>query len=185
VSTNDELPRGQLRVMQIIAGAMLTGVLGMLAFVLYFVLVVRNGQAVNPRAEIPLLSLLAVILLAANVPVAIVLPGNLTRAAVRQIAAGTWRPAGFTGLSPNTLNTDSAKLLAVRQTTKIIALALVEGAACLGGMAYLLEAKPWALGVVAVAILFILFTFPTEGRVRTWLEQQTGRLAEARQPGGF
>jgi hypothetical protein len=65
----------------------------------------------------------------------------------------------------------------------MIGLALLEGAAFLGCIAYLLEARPLALGVVVVAITPMLVNFPTEARVRAWLERQADQLAELRQQG--
>jgi hypothetical protein len=54
----------------------------------------------------------------------------------------------------------------------------------MGCIAYLVEGQPVALGVVFVAVVLVILSFPAEGRVRTWLEQQTDRLAELRQTDG-
>jgi hypothetical protein len=39
------------------------------------------------------------------------------------------------------------------------------------------------LGVVVVAVALMLMIFPTEPRVRAWLEQQLDQMAELRQQG--
>jgi hypothetical protein len=72
----------------------------------------------------------------------------------------------------------------VRQTTLIIALAMLEGTALLGCIAFLLEAQVWVLGLTIVALVLILLNFPTEARVSAWLQEQTDRLAELRQQQG-
>ncbi|HEX3871020.1 MAG TPA: hypothetical protein VHV77_11320, partial [Pirellulales bacterium] len=77
-------------------------------------------------------------------------------------------------------STDASKLLAVRQVSTIISMALLEGSAFFGCAAYMLESQPWALGVVAAALLLMLVHFPTEGRLRTWLQWQTEELEEMR-----
>jgi hypothetical protein len=63
----------------------------------------------------------------------------------------------------------------------IVGLALLEGTAFLGILAYLIEAQPLALGVTGIAILCMLLKFPTRSRVQAWLERQTEQLTELRQ----
>ena len=104
-----------------------------------------------------------------------------TRSALRRIAAGTWQPPPPQAASA--FPTDTAKLLAERQRSMIIAMALLEGVGFLGGIAYMLEASLLALGVAFVAILFLALNFPTEGRVRFWLDQQLDALSNLRQQG--
>ncbi len=72
----------------------------------------------------------------------------------------------------------------MRQTTLIVGLAPLEGTAFLGCIAYLIEANPLALAVVGVAVCLMLYKFPTEGRVRTWLEQQAAVLNGMREEQG-
>jgi hypothetical protein len=170
-----------VRTMQIIAGAMMLGVVFCLG-TLSLVVVQAKGQGMmQPPPDFPMVTAIAVVLLVSNVPLSFGLPVAVTRQALRRIAAGTWQPPAQN--PGTTFATDSSKLLAVRQTSLIIGLALLEAAGLLGCIAYLLEADPIALGVVAVALAFQLARFPTEGRVRAWLEQQADRLAELRQQG--
>jgi hypothetical protein len=178
----DLLPQ-RLRLIQIIAAAMLSGVATLLAIALYLVWAQNQGRGMAPPQGSPMVSYIAVAVLITNAPLAVVLPGMQTRNSLRRIASGTWQvpPGG----DPTGFTTDTAKLLVVRQTTLIIALALLEGAAFLGGIAYLLEAQPLALVVVAVATALMLAQFPTESRVRAWLEQQADALAAVRQHGGL
>ena len=178
---DDLLSRPRLRGMQIIAGSLILGVVLFLGIALYIVLVQNDGKGMNPPPNLPIISLLAVAMLGMNVPLAFVLPGMQTRAALRQIAANAWQVPQ--GADPSQFGSDRDKLMTVRQTTLIIALALVEGAAFLAGIAYLLEGQAFALVLVAGAILVMLLYFPTEGRVCAWLELQANRLAELRQQG--
>lgn len=180
---DDLLPRQRLRTMQIIAGSMLVAVMALLAVSLYLVLVQNNGQGLAAPADVPFISLMAVLVLAVDAPLALVFPGVQLSKALRQVAAGTWPLPP--GADPLAFHTDIAKLLALRQTTMIVTLALLQGAGFLGGIAYLLEAQPVALAVAGVAFVFMLAGFPTEARVRAWLERQVELLAELRQQGNF
>jgi hypothetical protein len=175
------LPPGRLRGMQIIAGALLAGVVTLLALVLILVFLQNQGAGLAPAGNMPILTMVAGFLFVIQAPLAFLLPRILIRSALRRVASGTWQiPPGAESAS---FNTDASKLLAVKQTSMILGLALLEGAAFLGCIAYLLEAQSIALGVVVVAVALMLMTFPTEPRVRAWLEQQFDQLAELRQQG--
>jgi hypothetical protein len=182
VDIEEALTPLRLRVMQIIAGALLMGVLVFLGIVLFMVLVQNRGQGMAPPGPLPLVSLVALAMLAFSVPLAFVLTRNLTHVALRQIVAGTWQVPR--GANPSHFATAGAKLMAVRQTTMLIGLAMLEGTAFCGCIAYLLEAQALALGVVGVAVCLMLVKFPTENRVRAWLERQADVLAEMRQDMG-
>lgn len=178
----DLLPPQHLRIMQIIASTLFGSVAAFLVVVLFIVLVQNNGQGIGAPAGLPMVSLVAAVLFVVNLFLAFLLPGVQTRAALRQVASGAWRlpvPA-----NPNDYGTDTAKLLAVRQTTLIVALAMLEGTALLGCIAFLLEAQMWVLGIIIVTLLLMLVNFPTEARVSAWLQEQTDRLAELRQQQG-
>jgi hypothetical protein len=97
---------------------------------------------------------------------------------VRQIVARTWTPPE--GADPAQFAGDDAQLMAVRQTTMIVANALLEGAGMMACMAYLLEGQPFTLTIVAVLVVFMLFQFPTRERVRAWLERHLALVAESR-----
>jgi hypothetical protein len=107
----------------------------------------------------------------------------MTQSAVRRIAAGTWRPPSEAA-APS-FASDTVKLLAVRLTTMIVGMALLEGVALLGGVAYMLEAQPGALAVVAGALVLMAWFFPTDGRVRAWLAEREGELESLRQGRGL
>jgi hypothetical protein len=175
---DDPLPAAKLRTMQIIAAALLMGVLVFLFVVLYMVLVQNQGQPLGPPQDLPLVSLIAAVILVLNAPLVFVMPQILTQSSVKQIAAGTWKPPQ--GVSGAGFDTDTDKLLAVKQRTMLISLALIEGAAFCALIGFLLEGQYLALGVVGLAVILMLALFPSEGRVRAWLDQQLQRVADLR-----
>jgi hypothetical protein len=179
INPDEILTPGHLRTMQIIAGSLLAGLIAFLGIAVYIVQLQNHGQGMGAAPGSSLVSLTAVAMLGICAPLAFVLPRTQTRLALRRILAGTWKaPQGF---SPTLWTTDGAKLLVVCQTTMIMGWALLEGPGFLGCIAYLFEAQALALGVIGVAIVLILWTFPTEGRVRNWLRRQVDVLSELRQ----
>jgi len=169
--------------MQIIAGALLLGVAFLFAIVLFIVLGQRNGQGAAPPMGLPVVSIILVALLVVNGFLSFLIPGLHTQAALKRIATDTWRPPTQAKMSD--YSTDAAKLLAVRQTSLIMSLAFLEGTAFFGCIAYLLEHRDFVLGIVLIVVVGMISHFPTQGRVRVWLEQQMDRLADLRQQAGY
>jgi hypothetical protein len=167
------LPR--LRTMQVIVFAMLAGQVVFVAIV-YFVR--ANNSAADP-ARAPIFSWLALAFFAFQVPLSIVLPTALENATIRRIATGTWKPPA--DAAPESFATDEDKLLAVRLTSVIVGMALLEGTGLFGAVAYLLDGQLVPLMVVAAVLILMVVRFPTEVSVRAWLERQAQRLAELRQ----
>jgi hypothetical protein len=161
----DDIPAAQLRTMQIIAGAMIWGVLTALAIFLFLALAQQHKSILVQAEDLHVVSLVAILLLLSNAPLALVLPGILTRNSLRQIASGA-QPLD--------------QLLPLRQTTMIVSFALLEGAAMLGCIAFFLETHAATLVVVGLAVLLMLAQFPTRQRVRTWLARQLATLEELR-----
>jgi hypothetical protein len=178
-SPEDSLTRQRLVTMQIVAGALTAGAIIFLGVVLFVVHGRHNGQGMGPPGGLPIVSLMAVVMLGVLGPLAFIVPGILTKAALRQILTGAWKTPP--GADPTAFATVGAKLMAVRQTTMILGLALLEGTAFTGCTAYLMEAQPFVPGVVGVAIVLMLCKFPTAARVRAWLERQAEALTELRQ----
>lgn len=176
MSASDEVSPGVVRVMQIITFALVMGVLITLSVFVYLVQVQNQGRGQLQAVQFPLVSLIAGVLLVVNTGLSLFLPNVLIQSGLRRIAAGTWQP---TPGSPAPA-TDAGKLLQVRQTAHIVGLALLEAANFLGCIAYFLEAQPWVLGVITVGVLLMVARFPTEGRLRLWLEDQKDALARLR-----
>jgi hypothetical protein len=174
----DAIPPQRLRSMQIIAAALPVGAVTACAIMAY--LVYQNGGQgmMQPQPGLPILSLLAAVLTVSNTVMALTLPVAQARAAVRRIASGAWQPGA--GVAANVYPTDSLKLLAVRQTTIIIAGALLEGAAFFCAIAYLLEGQIYVLTGIAVTVALMLANFPTAGGLRAWLDRQLEAVRQAR-----
>jgi hypothetical protein len=168
------LSESRLRVMRLIAGALVAGVVVFLAIAAYVVRVQNHGQGLAPPPVQPVITYTAAATFAISAPLALIIPRLQTRTALRAILAGTWASAG-------TFRTGGSKLWALAQTTMIVGLALLEGPALLACMAYLLEGNPLALGVGGAAIVLMLCKFPTEQRVGAWLERHAEALEELRQ----
>lgn len=175
---DDALIQKNTRILQIIAAALILGIVSFLGLVLFL----RGTQQNAPAQEgQTLLSLMAAVMLLVNAPLAVFLPRTIAANAVRRIGpgnVGTSANVPF-GADPNPACLSTLfKLLAIRQTSTIIGLALLEGAGFFGTLAYLLEGQMLALAVVAAVLLLMILSFPTEGRVRAWLQRQEDFLQE-------
>jgi hypothetical protein len=160
--------------MQIIAGSLLTGLLFAVGLMVFLVYGQNNGQGRAPPADLPLISLLAIGMAVITFPLGLIFPGITSRSALRLIAAGTWAPPQ--NVDPASFSSDAAKLMTVRLTSMIIGLALLEGTAFFGAIAFLLEAQPFVLAVPGVAIVLMVVQFPTEERLRAWVSEQLEHL---------
>jgi hypothetical protein len=171
----------RLRTMQIVHAAILMGPLvfgGIIAFIF-----LQQGRGLVAQGPLTLLTLIALVWLPAAAAASFVVSGMVLRSAVGQIAAGTWKPPADTarrGIAVDAL-TDGQKLLTVRQTADIIGAALLEGAIFLACIALFIEGHAWALAAACVGWVLLLSRFPTEGRIRSWLDEQGERLAQMRQ----
>lgn len=176
--------RPRLRVMQIIAAAMIAGAAIFLGITLVMVLSQDKGLA--PPRDTPLISLVAIVMLIANGTISLLLPAAVAKAGIRSIAAGTWTPPQ--SMDAEQFASDEAKLLGVRQTSLLIRLALWEAVAFISGIAYLLEAQGYILVVAGLALLVMLASFPTAIRTQLWLDRQLSHVQEMREspasPGG-
>jgi hypothetical protein len=172
----------RVRTMQIIAGALAAGstiVLGIAVFLVQS----RQGEGVNANPDqLPVVSLVAVVMLLIQIPMAVSLPAMITSKALANLAdhapdthvaapgqVGYGLPVG-----------DREYLLGVRQTTMIISMALVEGASFVGSIAYIVEGRLFVLTVSLVGILLILASFPTRDRVQMWLDAHLRGLSDLR-----
>jgi hypothetical protein len=172
----DELLAKRLRILQIIALAMIQGVVIFLGIVLYLV----HGRGQGPPPErTPIVSIVAVVFLIVNGGLALVVPKLLVRVSLRRIAAGSWAQPG----NAEDYATDASKLIAVHQQARILGLAFMEGTAFIGIVAYLLEQRAWVLNVPGVALGLMLALFPTYSKLRLWQQDHEDRLQSMRQEG--
>jgi hypothetical protein len=169
-----------LRVLQIVHGAMFMGPL--LALAILLLLLHQQGRSLTFGADPPLFTLIALVFLLTMVPLSFVLTAVSIRAGVQRIAGGTWQaPRYEEGRTMNAPFTDAEKLMFIRQTANIIGIALLEGATFFSVITVFLDGHVAALVAAAVGLGLILLRFPTEGRIRAWLDEQGDRLTQLRQ----
>jgi hypothetical protein len=167
----DDIPRPRLLTMQIIAAALMIGVISFLGVVLFLVYAQQGGQGQLPAGDLPIVSLVAIAMFVINTPLALFLPNQMGKSALKQMTAAGGKEA------------DIADLLNVRQTTMLISLALLEGTAFCACIGFLLDADTGSLVVVGLCLLLMLALFPTRNRVRNWLDKQMMALQDIRNTG--
>jgi hypothetical protein len=170
---------GQVRVLQIIVGAVALGP------VTYLGVVLATAAQPNPDAAADeFLTYVACGLAVAAVAAWFVVPPLVTTRFRRQVAAGTWPPqqADSPASAPVT---DASKLCSVYIVRTIIAVAILEGAAFLQVLAYQKEGNYLALGPAVLLTTMIALHLPTRTRVAEWVERQLVRLSEDRQMAPF
>ena len=173
----------QLRIMRIIMGAMMMGIVSFLGIAVFLV----QQRAPNPNQQV-LLSYMAAAYFAIIFVLWWVFPDMVVKNHVQKIAAGTWTPGKDPGtgkeFAATAYPTDASKLLAVNQTHTLIAAALLEGAAFFGCLAYLIEGQVFTLAVPGVVFALMVLTFPTRDRVSQWVEVQQTRVTDRRSERG-
>ena len=71
-----------------------------------------------------------------------------------------------------TVDQAAQHLCGLYQTRMIVRYALIEGACFLNLIAYLTERNTWSLLVIGSLLTAMIFIFPTETRLRHWVEAQ-------------
>lgn len=158
-------PVSTLRIMQIIAGAML---LGVTMFIIIALSIGLNGAG---NAGLPIVSCVAGGLLLITITLSLILPGTITKSGLRRIVAEPI-PA---------MPKDEDRLAAIRQNVMIVILSLFESVVFCGCIAFIIEHDIFVMAVVGVAYFIMLMNFPTQKGVQSWLDVQLARLAELRQ----
>lgn len=135
------------RVLQIIVGSLILGVLLFTGFLLW-----SGAAAQPPRGK--LLSFMAAGIATINVILHVSIPMVIQRAALANRSVGS-------GLST---------LLGVYVTRTIIACALLEGAAIFSLVAVQTEHRRWVFAITAGLLVLMFMQFPTRTRIEQWLE---------------
>ena len=136
----------RLRSMQIIAGALIVGVV----MALVVLAIIRHTTASGPPPAVPIFTYVGVGLALVGVIAHFIVPRHISSA--QQSADGHG--------------------LAIYQARMIIGMALLEGPALYQGIAYFIEGQALALGLGGLLLLGIILQFPTRRRVEQWLERQ-------------
>jgi len=143
------IPAERLRAMQIIVGAMVFAVL-MFAGVVVFVL-----HALDEQPTDWIVSTVAVVFTCMGFVIHLIAPGIKTRQDLERVDTN-----------------DVNALCLIYQTKLIIGLPFLEGAAFLNIIATLQEHHWWNLAIAGGLVFWMLIMFPTETRVRQWVETQ-------------
>ncbi len=169
-----------VRTLQIIIFALVAGI------VMFTIFVVCNPPAANLPAppKNPGFDYFAIGLFAAGLLASMIVPRLIIGAQVPKIADGTWMPRVGASAQPPGFDTDSAKLLAIYATSKIVSAALLEGPAFAATSAFMIGRNPAMLAVVVVAVAILVIMIPTRSRVQQWLERQQHYIDEMRQLAG-
>ena len=123
------VPLERVRMMQIIAGAMVTGIAVFAGVALFLAARADQPAAVN----MPVLSLMGITFILLAMPGSFLIPAVADQVAVKQIASGTFIPP------PGSGRTIIGQLLTIRQRSLIIGQAMLEGAATFGLVAFIVE----------------------------------------------
>jgi hypothetical protein len=161
--------------MQIIVLALLLGVIGFAAFCIVSGPLDHDPQAIHD--SLPIVSITAAAMFVTNLVLSFILPGIIAQGALTTL------------LRESSGETDAAedggemqtRLLNSYQTGLIVAIGLLEFAAFMATVGYLIDGQLWVLGIVVAAVLLICIRFPGEMRLRAWLDQQRERLRGLRQ----
>ena len=165
-------PDKVLRTMQIIASALIAGVL-MFGGVASF-LVFGNAQAAQPGAGpngSNLLIYLSSAMAAMQVVLSIVVPNLVSASGVKDVAK---MAQDGTSTGPKEL---IGRLMGVAQTRMIIAMALVEGAAFFCLISFISTKSIIPAAVVAGLLMVMAIHFPTKMKLANWLEDQQRLLS--------
>ena len=139
-----------VRTMQIIAGALIAGVL------LFALISVVAIGALSQDSSGTVVSLVGVFLAVAALVMHRVVPSAIEQQA-RQGAS-------------RRLSVD--QLAGLFRTRLIVGLAILEGAAMLNVVALIIEHNWWSLGITGLLVFWMLAAFPTRTRVDHWIETQ-------------
>ena len=167
-------PDKVLRIMQIIAGALIAGVLSFAGVASFIVLgqapvVKPAGQPEGVNQVLPFIAIGVTLL---NGILSFIVPNLISRGGVNGVAKLV---EDGTLSDPKEL---LGRLLSVAQTKTIVALALVEGAAFFVLIGVIVSKSFDMLIVVGASFCFMTAHFPTKLRVARWLEEQQRALGQ-------
>ena len=143
-------PNGVGRICQIIAGALVTGVV-VFATVAF---VIAKGEP----AKSPMISLMG-----AGMAVMMV----VARFIVPMVIVNGGKPQ----LKQSSGDEQRSLLAGLYQTKMIVGMAVLEGAAFFNLMAYIMEKQFWTYGVVAFLLGVMAISFPSQGQFEGWAEE--------------
>lgn len=139
----------QVAVMQIIAGALMMGV------VMFAGIVVVIGGLNQPSTGI-FMGLMGAGFAVMAMVLHIVVPNAMARQ----------------GLADMSSNSAASEFVSVYQGKLIVGLALLEGAAFFNLICCIIEHNWWSMAIAGALLSWMLFAFPTRSRVEHWIENK-------------
>ncbi len=163
-----------IRSIQIIVAALVVGCLSFLGIVVF--VIDAPAQPVGAGDGL-VITLAAVGMAAVNVALRFFLPTAIANAARRKISRGTWKLPAAQPASPKLrdfLETtgDAGKLMLVLMARTLLATALLEGAAFLAIIAYMVEGPLFALALAIGLVVGVACHFPSRSSVIRWIASQ-------------
>jgi hypothetical protein len=156
----------QVRVMQIIVGALLMSVLlfaGIATFVTFFSPVVEPNKEAVPVvvAGPPMIAYFAAVMALISILARLVVPGIIVRGSVKTLLKSKPIEA-----------VTKLDFVPIYQNSLIVAYALIEGAVLINCVAVIVDHQPWSLGIAALLIVIMGAGLPTVDRVENWVGDQ-------------
>jgi hypothetical protein len=167
------------RVIQIIVAALILGVL------FFFAIVVglhASGEQDQPpvAGQQVLITYVGILAAPGAVAMSMVIPG-LIASHMRQAVVSGNPPRWQSNVDNLAEIGDAGALTAVYQTRTIIRCSLLEGAAFLNLVAYMVESKTLSVGIVVVLLALLAVQIPTRSRVIDWVESELNTVKGLRQ----
>ena len=173
-----EYIRKVARTLQIIVGALAGGVLMFLAVVIY--LVSQNPPVAAPESPIITYAAYGLAVLAGIA--SLVVPNLISNQARQSLITGGPSNWGLVKNLPNAAELgDVAPLAAILQTQTITGAALLQGAAFMACVAYMVEHQRLVLIVAGVLLLMIARKFPTVSSLESSIESDSTTVQQMRQ----
>ena len=170
MSPSQRKPAG-VGTLQVVVGAMTAGA----TVLLVVAIAVRSSfvASFGEQSAVPLLSYVALGYAVLALLARAIVPNLVVGGAVRRIATGQ-------------VDTEAeiTRLKNVFATKTIVAAAMIEGAALLAVIAYLIEGTPLSLVIAPILIVILGAHFPRRANVDEWLRRQSERVVRHRQFGG-
>lgn len=173
-----------LRNIQVIALALIMGLLILAAIIFFMLTRVKPGGMMGGQGpmwnQIPVVTLVLagvgglVLLLSLMVPPVITSMNLMSWRRKTVMPDKAWKeweltePGWLEQVKPDAL----AGLLQVFQMDRLLKLALSEAAGMLGAMGFLLESHGLAMGVMLIAIVAMVYHVPTQAKLLAWLAKQ-------------
>ena len=173
--TDDLSFTARVRVMRVLAVALLTGVL------LFMGVIVWQPPVQVAQPVLGMLSMLAMLVLATQLPLAFAIPRLIAATAARQMAINPQLRGAES--DENLRLAEALALLGRYQIAMIVGFSLLEACAFLGLIAYMQEGHLSGLIVAGVALAGMALQFPSRYKVTRWVENRQQQANEIRQRG--